>query len=184
MEEFNPCDGGDIEGVFFVSTICLSCPKFQMETLWTCILWHSILPSSYRCRVFQGRASFSIFFLWCSEVPANLGSDSYQFSAFIEKDNLVIRGRSRHEFPWGGGGGALFIGAWWSYMASQGWPILIITSSVVHYLNQCWPTFHWTVRNKLECSIGNNHHRSQKYIWNCRLQNGSHFEPVLLCWYS
>ena len=53
MGKFKHCYGGDIEGVFFVSIICLSCPKF-----------HSI---AYRRMVFQGKTSFSTLF-FCNVV--------------------------------------------------------------------------------------------------------------------
>ena len=52
---------------------------------------------------------------------------------------------------------------------------LVAWSGLSHYLNQCWITINWTIKNNFSEISKRKRFDWRKCIWKCRLQNGAHF---------
>ena len=57
---------------------------------------------------------------------------------------------------------------------------LVAWSGLSHYLNQCWITINWTIKNNFSEISKRKRFDWRKCIWKCRLQNGAHFVTASL----
>ena len=53
-----------------------------------------------------------------------------------------------------------------------------------HYVNHCWQSFDWTIRNKLQWQLEKNTSHSKKWIWKCHLHNSGFFCVDLIVFFQ